>query len=763
MSQVTRLQTVSCEFQEVGKRVVSTVKSPIVDDNHMDSIQADRLVGNCPTVSAYVAGFKVNCIVDTGSAVTTVTESFYNRFLRRCTDIQTDITFNLKGAIGTCIPYIGYVEVDIDIMGQQTDVNLSKIVDISHLSTTSKQRDQIKTLFYNYSDIFSKSDTDVGYTKTVKHKIRTVDDEPIKDMQDITVDLHRDLVKLQDLYTNWLKNLHLIHEKLFGKEWTTDCQTAFDTLKEHLVTAPILSYAKFDEPFILETDASMQGLGAVLSQYIDGKLRVVAYASRALRPNERNMDNYSSRKLELLALTWAITEKFRDYLLGSKFTVFTDNNPLCYLQTSKLSAHEQRWLSKLAVFNFEVKYRQAKHNNNADALSRMHDKIELSKSEDVKNLLQTFAAGTVVPNDLASNIQSVSRKSVYTEEQFVKLPTLDRQEIKDLQERDTVVGKFIEIWNTKRKPLRSEQRKFDRPLVTLLRQWDRIEVVDGLVYRVIMDRNHGQLKQLILPAVLRDKVLNNCHDKLGHQGIERTFCSIRIKCFWPGMFSHIKDYCKSCERCIVSKMPQPAIRPAMGHLIANRPLQILAIDFTVLEPAHGKENNSTTGYSPYYLLFGRSPKLPIDFLLGTNQTDETDESLDNWIIAHQNRLRYAYEKAGEQTKDRAEYRKTKHDEKRFNPEICVGDKVYIRNRGEHGRNKIQDIWSSTVYRVVRLSENTVTVKPSDGAGVSRTLNRRDVIKCNIQQSVDDNSSDSDSSDDIPRRITRATAGNIRIK
>ncbi|CAC5379977.1 unnamed protein product [Mytilus coruscus] len=72
-------------------------------------------------------------------------------------------------------------------------------------------------------------------------------------------------------------------------------------------------------------------------------------------------------------------------------------------------------------------------------------------------------------------------------------------------------------------------------------------------------------------------------------------------------------------------------------------------------------------------------------------TDETRESLDEWIVAHQNRLRYAYEKNGEQTKDGAEYRKTVHDQKRFNPEIVVGDKVYIRNRGVHGRNKIQDI------------------------------------------------------------------------
>ncbi|CAG2247516.1 unnamed protein product [Mytilus edulis] len=121
--------------------------------------------------------------------------------------------------------------------------------------------------------------------------------------------------------------------------------------------------------------------------------------------------------------------------------------------------------------------------------------------------------------------------------------------------------------------------------------------------------------------------------------------------------------------------------------------------------SYNVSQNSTTGYSPYYLLFGRSPKLPIDFLLGTNQTDETDQSLDEWIIAHQNRLRYAYEKAGEQTKDRAEYRKTVHDVKRFNPEICVDDKVYIRNRGVHGRNKIQDtllnqrtFWTGPVAR-----------------------------------------------------------------
>lgn len=115
--------------------------------------------------------------------------------------------------------------------------------------------------------------------------------------------------------------------------WDTNSQIAFNTLKEKLVTAPILGYADFTCPFILETDASGQGLGAVLCQQQGEKKRVIAYASRRLRNAERNDKNYSSMKLELLALKWAIVEKFRGYLLGSKFTVISDNNPLCHLKS----------------------------------------------------------------------------------------------------------------------------------------------------------------------------------------------------------------------------------------------------------------------------------------------------------------------------------------------------------------------------------------------------------------------------------------------
>ena len=125
--------------------------------------------------------------------------------------------------------------------------------------------------------------------------------------------------------------------------WSKECQEGFDALKHALTTAPVLAYPDYTQPFILETDASLKGLGAVLSQKgKDGEVRIIAYASRSLWPSARSMRDYSSAKIELMALKWSVCEKFKDYLLGSKFTVFTDNNPLVYVKTSKLGAAQIR-------------------------------------------------------------------------------------------------------------------------------------------------------------------------------------------------------------------------------------------------------------------------------------------------------------------------------------------------------------------------------------------------------------------------------------
>ena len=154
-------------------------------------------------------------------------------------------------------------------------------------------------------------------------------------------------------------------------EWTEQCQQSFDALKDALTSVPVLAYPDYSKLFILETDASLKGLGAVLSQRgDDNEIRVVAYASRSLRPSERSMRDYSSAKIELMALRWAVCEKFKDYLLGSKFTVYTDNNPIVHIQKSKLGAAQIRWLSELALYDFDIIYRTGHSNLVADALSR---------------------------------------------------------------------------------------------------------------------------------------------------------------------------------------------------------------------------------------------------------------------------------------------------------------------------------------------------------------------------------------------------------
>ena len=150
--------------------------------------------------------------------------------------------------------------------------------------------------------------------------------------------------------------------------WASEHQKVFDALKLALTIAPVLGYPNFEREFILENDASLRGLGAVLSQVDEqGKTHIIAYASQTLRPSEKSMCNYSSAKLELLALKWAVTEKFRDYLLGLKFTVYTDNNPLAYIQTSKLGASQICWLSELVLFDFNIIYRSGKSNQATDA------------------------------------------------------------------------------------------------------------------------------------------------------------------------------------------------------------------------------------------------------------------------------------------------------------------------------------------------------------------------------------------------------------
>ena len=158
-------------------------------------------------------------------------------------------------------------------------------------------------------------------------------------------------------------------KKKFKVYWGPEQQEAFETLQKLCTESPILAYADFKAPFVLHTDASGDGLSAVLYQVQDGQKRVIAYASRSLSKSERN---YPVHKLEFLALKWAITDKFHEYLYGSKFQVLTDNNPLTYvLTTAKLDATGNRWVAALSNYTFSITYKSGKGHVDAYALSHI--------------------------------------------------------------------------------------------------------------------------------------------------------------------------------------------------------------------------------------------------------------------------------------------------------------------------------------------------------------------------------------------------------
>ena len=165
------------------------------------------------------------------------------------------------------------------------------------------------------------------------------------------------------------KPLQRLLEKNIAFEWTQQCQGAFDHLRKCLMTTPILAFPDHSRHFMLDTDASDTGIGAILSQVQDdGGEAVMAYASRSLSQQEQR---YCVTRRELLAVVEFI-HHFRHYLLGVHFTLRTDHGSLVWIQNFKEPEGQlARWLERLQEYTFTVVHRPGNQHTNVDALSRV--------------------------------------------------------------------------------------------------------------------------------------------------------------------------------------------------------------------------------------------------------------------------------------------------------------------------------------------------------------------------------------------------------
>lgn len=353
-----------------------------------------------------------------------------------------------------------------------------------------------------------------------------------------------------------------------------------------------MAYPEPNSPFILHTDASESGLGAVRYQQQNGKLRVIAYAPRSLSPGEKNYHLHSG-KLEFLAMKWAICDHFRDFLYyAPSFVVFTDSNPLTYvLSTARLNATGHRWVGERAEFKFTIRYRPGKSNVGADTLSRTADDM-IQYMESCSQETSQGELKTIIDTAQLQEQERVNWVSSLTDDPSIfnvdasessgrSTLTLKPTEIRKAQMEDSVVGRIYSFLREGKQP-HANLRAKECPNTRTLLQKLSIDA-DG-----VMRRSNGKYNnQIVLPRKFHSMVLIELHDNMGHIGAELVLNLARDRFYWPKMQKDVEHYVQNLCRCIKQKAPRFKNRAPLQPIITSSPFELVSIDFVHLEKSNG--------------------------------------------------------------------------------------------------------------------------------------------------------------------------------
>ena len=616
-------------------------------------------------------------------------------------------------------------------------------------------------------------------------------------------------------------------------EWGQEQQQAFALLKEKLMSPPILAYPDFNSPFSLHVDASGSGLGAILYQNQGGQDRVIAYASRGLSPAEKN---YSTYRLEFLALKWAVTHKFHDYLYGASFIVYSDNNPLTYvLSSAKLDATGHRWLAALANYNFSVKYKPGVKNVDADILSRLPGVQENGTDEQEKEIsIESVTAICAMGTQVVTYVDTICN-SIQVIEDSLDIPS-NPHHWRQAQRADASIGSLIQHVQKKMKPKSVPGDE----MFLFAKEFDKMVFQRGVLYRQL-DLDGEKRLQLVLPKEYRTHALKGVHDDIGHLGRDRALDLLRSRFYWPRMSRELDDWLKNCERCLRRKT-STNIKAPLVNIVTTQPLELVCMDFLTLEMSKGGFQNilvvtdhfthyaqayptrnqtarttaevffkefivhygipkrihsdqganfesqlikelcrlmgieksrttpyhpqcngacerfnrtllnmlgtlqpeqkpdwkchvgplvhaynctrhDTTGFSPYFLMFGRHPRIALDAALGI---DVEVQRSNKFVDTLQQRLRQSYELASAATEKAKGKQKRDYDQRARAAVLEIEDRVLVKVVAHDGKHKIADKWEQEPYIVLDQPNSDIpvyVVQKESKQGKKRTLHR----------------------------------------
>jgi len=322
-------------------------------------------------------------------------------------------------------------------------------------------------------------------------------------------------------------------------EWTTTQENAFKTMRDKLVSRPVLQLFNPTAHTEVNCDASSEGLsGMLLQRNSEGNnhLHLVQAVSKKTTPAERN---YHSSKLELMAVVWSLS-KLRHYLIGINFLIITDCQAKVHLNTQKtVNPQVARWATLLSEFNYDIKHRPGVKMTHVDALSR---------------------APVNSPNDTETE-QMDERCGVF-------ITISDEEQVAAMQRSDTRLKGIAEILSREE----TERTVANNAIVKgyLLKK--------GLIYRIVKDDDEEKHLWAV-PESMRKSIVVRFHDLAGHFSLDRTATKILERYHFPGLRRYVKYHIRCCPECILTKTPRGK-QPGQLHPIlpGKRPFEIINLD-----------------------------------------------------------------------------------------------------------------------------------------------------------------------------------------
>ncbi|GBG59478.1 hypothetical protein CBR_g38502 [Chara braunii] len=434
------------------------------------------------------------------------------------------------------------------------------------------------------------------------------DDAKVASIRDLrrpqSVTEMRSFLGMTGYYRNFVKNYSIVVAPLTDLtrldtpwEWTDRCETASRHLKHALTHYEVLKLPDPDKPFIVTTDASQYGIGAVLAQQEGPKLRPVEYMSKKMPSQKLAKSSYEN---ELYAIYKALTH-FRHYLLGRFFYVRTDHQTLKWMRTQPmLSDALKRWIEVIEQYDFDSSRSISKgeYNKVAGALSRSPDFFGV--------LITEFGLADDVTRSLVE---------AYREDPFMA------EIIRRLEAKDKVTSAEFEL-------------------------------VNGLLFL-----EKAGNKRLCVPnwESVRSLFLGECHDAAGRFGYKKTAANLLQQFWWPTMMRDAELYVETCQGCQIHKLWKAAaaeqgtqlqmtsgnqpeangqaeqLNRAVQHLLRHyiKPNQVDWDEkLALIASLYNNAVHSATGVSANSLLLTFKPRLPLDFLLPENQPTAAPGTLE---------------------------------------------------------------------------------------------------------------------------------------